>query len=88
MFLLHNNKLCYIAHPNLPDEERSFLMLFDLSFRLLQTVMVMTLVNGYLAFKYMTVRTDKELTLMEITNSVELADVPSRVRMGRGVLQR
>ena len=50
--------------------------------------MVMTLVNGYLAFKYMTVRTDKELTLMELTNSVELADVPSRVRMGRGVLQR
>ena len=38
--------------------------------RLFQTVMGMTLVNGYLAFKYIT---DKELTLREFTNRVALA---------------
>jgi hypothetical protein len=38
--------------------------------RLFQTVMVMTLVNGYLAFRYIA---DKELTLLEFINSLALA---------------
>ena len=38
--------------------------------RLFQTVMGMTLVNGYLAFKYIS---DKELTLQEFTNRAALA---------------
>ena len=38
--------------------------------RLFQTVMGMTLVNGYLAFRHIT---DREMTLLEFTNSVALA---------------
>jgi hypothetical protein len=38
--------------------------------QLFQSVMSMTLVNGYLSFNYLT---DKEMTLLEFTNSVALA---------------
>ena len=53
--------------------------------RLLQTVMGMTLVNGYLAFKYIT---DKEMTLREYTNSIALLWVPRRGRRWEGVSRR
>ena len=48
--------------------------------RIFQTVMGMTLVNGYLAFKYIT---EKEPTLREFTNGVELAMCAKVVEEGR-----
>jgi hypothetical protein len=52
--------------------------------RLFQTVMGITLVNGYLAFKYLT---DKEMTLREFTNSVALT-MCAKVVEGTVLLRR
>ena len=51
--------------------------------RLFQTVMGMTLVNGYLAFKYLT---DQEMTLREFTNGVALAMCAKVVEGGGGAV--